>query len=191
MCTTNQVLLCIINTTGYRDLSIITNFIYSINRKSLQWFSHPFDLYLTINISRMSWGYTYPPSSQPLQWKFMCNEEYCILWCDTVYHSGSSPTFRRNALPPSSGSKSKPSKESARSKQPEAVQSSMTSVSFYWTTQHHIPEDSTPHSLRCENLKSNSSAAFVGNIYNRPTMSNVGGEEEDFIYKSKSTVQSW
>jgi hypothetical protein len=36
----------------------------------------------------------------------------------------------------------------------EAVRSSETSLKFYLTAQHHIPEESILHSHRCENLKS-------------------------------------
>jgi hypothetical protein len=35
----------------------------------------------------------------------------------------------------------------------EAVSTSEMSVSFYQTTQHHIPDDSHPHTHRRENLK--------------------------------------
>lgn len=131
------------------------------------------------------------PSSESLQWTFMCNEEYCCLQCDTVYYSGSSLTFSRNIQPPSSGSNSKPSKESAKIKQMETVQSSMTSVSFYWTTQHHILEESILHSLQCESLKSNLCAAFVSNIYNRPNMSNVWRGRRRISSINQEVCQIW
>ena len=36
-----------------------------------------------------------------------------------------------------------------------------TSVPFYQTTRRHIPEDSSPHSRRCENLKSLNPVRFI------------------------------
>jgi hypothetical protein len=56
------------------------------------------------------------------------------------------PTSRRNILSASSGSKSKPTKSPARSKQ-EAEE-------FHQTAWHYIPEDKTLLSCRYENLKS-------------------------------------
>jgi hypothetical protein len=46
--------------------------------------------------------------------KVVCTVEYNILGCNVVYF-GKRPTFRRNMSPPSSGSKSKPIKETSRS----------------------------------------------------------------------------
>jgi hypothetical protein len=73
-----------------------------------------------------------------------------------VLSGKSLPTFLRNALPPSSGSRNKPCKWQATSKaypapllgllltlKMKAVQSFEISVNFYQTTWHHIPEDST------------------------------------------------
>jgi hypothetical protein len=93
-------------------------------------------------------------------------EEYCCLGHDARYTSRSLPLFWRNILPPSSGLKSKPNKQEARIKQrlcllcasyfllvghfvysltlkAEPVHSSDISVSFYWTTQQHIPDMNT------------------------------------------------
>jgi hypothetical protein len=60
--------------------------------------------------------------------------------------------FQWNILSPYAGSESKPMKQPARIKEGsayfwtlkmEAVLSSKTSINFYQTSQHHIPEDCT------------------------------------------------
>jgi hypothetical protein len=82
-------------------------------------------------------------------------EKYCFLGCDAMYSGRSVPMFRRNVMPPASGSKSLISKKTARSKQDavclvsaptfkmEAVNFSETSVNFYQTTRRQIPENFT------------------------------------------------
>jgi hypothetical protein len=65
--------------------------------------------------------------------------------------------FPKNILPPSSGSKSKPSKKQheAGSKLCSGGCFSKTSAEFHWTIQLHIPVDLTLHSHWFKNLKSN------------------------------------
>jgi hypothetical protein len=63
--------------------------------------------------------------------------------------------FWRNILPPSSGAKSRWQAEF------EAVCSFKKSVNFYQTTWHHIPDDSTFHSLGIIHIT-------IGNITVRP-----------------------
>jgi hypothetical protein len=87
---------------------------------------------------------------------------YLLLRCD------GSPTFRRNVLPPSSGSKT-PSRSGVQAQlvpladylhgsaglnlKLEAIRSFGTSVNVYRTARRHISKDSPLHSHRCEKLK--------------------------------------
>jgi hypothetical protein len=48
--------------------------------------------------------------------KFRCSEEFCVMGLNGVWSDKSEPTFRRNILPPFSGAKSKPNKNSERSR---------------------------------------------------------------------------
>jgi hypothetical protein len=81
-----------------------------------------------------------------------------------------------NISPPSSESKNKPSKKPPAlslaycsayfsTLKMEAICSSETSVDFQRTTQRYIPEDSTLHNHRCENLKSHSPHSFLGFVH--------------------------
>jgi hypothetical protein len=63
------------------------------------------------------------------------------------------PAFRRNTLPPFSGSKS--AIQASRKLKMEAICSPETLVDFYQTTRCNITEDSTLHSHFRENLRSN------------------------------------
>jgi hypothetical protein len=85
---------------------------------------------------------------------------------DAVQSGTTSPTLRRNILPPSSGSKNKPSAPEPcllrysclayfRTSQKEAVRSSEASVNIYQTARSYFPQDSARHSYRGENLKTN------------------------------------
>jgi hypothetical protein len=89
-----------------------------------------------------------------------------------VLHVESQLTFRRNILPPSSGSRNKPRNNPVRKQvasraftlvswsaysstlKMERIFSSETSVDFQRTTRRYIPEDSTLQNHPCENLKS-------------------------------------
>jgi hypothetical protein len=101
-----------------------------------------------------------PPSSR---WKNMPNNQLeaqavladSVLWDDTVQSGRSLPTIRKNALPPSSGPNSKPSKRNMK------MVHSIKSQS-YRSTRLHIPQDSTFHSPSCRNLKFNTSLYFWG-----------------------------
>lgn len=77
-------------------------------------------------------------------------EEYCLLGDDTVWSGRGSQMFQRNLLPPSSGLKSKPSKQYVLLKK---------LVNFCQTT-YHIPEDSMLHSHPCMNIKSNTDLTY-------------------------------
>jgi hypothetical protein len=81
-------------------------------------------------------------------WRFHSNdyEEFCNLWCNAMYISRSSLTFRRNMLPLCFGSKSNPSKKPTRCRlvscraysltlKMEMICSYKTSVDFYWIIQ--------------------------------------------------------
>jgi hypothetical protein len=68
-----------------------------------------------------------------------------------------SPEFRGNRLHPSSGSKSKPRKQPARTEQQAellglVLTMKMQAVNFYHTTCHYIWEDSTYNCHRCGSL---------------------------------------
>jgi hypothetical protein len=61
----------------------------------------------------------------------------------------------------------------------ETICSSETSVDFYRTTWHYIPEVRTPHSHRCENLKSyriKIDKPFVGYVLLQCSFSSLGVE---------------
>jgi hypothetical protein len=102
----------------------------------------------------------------PDEWSYTC-EEYHLLGYNAVQSVESQPTFRRNILPPFSGSKNKQAELCLppaytlvscsayfSTMKMEAICSSETSVDFQRTTRRHTPEDSTLHYHRCENLKS-------------------------------------
>jgi hypothetical protein len=78
---------------------------------------------------------------------WVLHEELYLLGYNAVYSDESKPTFRRNMSPPSSGSRNKALKM-------EAICSSETSVDFRRTTRRYVPEDSTLHNHRCENIRS-------------------------------------
>jgi hypothetical protein len=90
-----------------------------------------------------------------LRFSWQWNEDYHLLGWDTLQSARSLATFRNSALPPSSGSKSKPSKQQASSSslgnfstlKLETVCSFKPSVNFYQTIWHHIWNDSTFHSF--------------------------------------------
>jgi hypothetical protein len=93
-------------------------------------------------------------------------DEFYLLGHNAVQSVESEPTFRRNMLPPSAGSKNKPRALLATSitlisflaysftLKMEAACSSETSVDTQRTTRRYIPEDRTLHNHRYENLKS-------------------------------------
>jgi hypothetical protein len=70
-------------------------------------------------------------------------EEFYLLAHNAMYFVESQPTFRKNTSPPSSGLRSKPSK------QPSKQSVCCLLVCFYQTARLHIPEDSTLYSLTC------------------------------------------
>jgi hypothetical protein len=92
------------------------------------------------------------------------NEEYFRLKCNPVQSGRSSAPFQKNALRPTSGSKTRPSTQAEKKKiwlllpfsayffalKMEATDSSKTSANFYKTWWRHVPEG---HGYGGKNLK--------------------------------------